>query len=803
MGDVDCAPKSIERQVRSHSWGSQIQFMPDAVGLRTLTSSIGVQAPPPPLALKTTHSSDSSLCSCDSSAHVQITEDSLSHQTCPSVVPKFLCLDSTEAQSATDSIGKWSAASCEPPEVCLSISEGSAQTSIALNDDDSTLDILEALRLKPIDSGELLGARYQMSMEPFMQSENWSEEVESLIRQTDEAFKAVGFALSEVKSKAEQRLPNDEILAARTYTPQVTPRDTSQSSSRKRSSILTYKQQVFPRKRVDRNNGNFRPSRRSSPLKVVAHSAQSTFSPRWTLAEVTDEVTDILSGKRFQRVQADEILTPDRVLKLKLENQAAQKSAETLSSVSTTSTDDTLTPLEPFHLQDLPSRIGAAGVNLELKPSPVQDHPKTPVLDIPPIPKKSSRRISSEPGVVAYYQDSDNDSSSGSPTPTEQHSNDSTLQSPPSPPKPHKDNVRSHLSHLPQVATSHSTSQTYGTTNLATIEEVSPVSPLSNPTINRFRRTKGSAWKQPAITSPTSNIANARARRRTRTSGSGCGNRLLTGNNVSACTLESTPFSLTSPSFRHGSIRLNRQQQQHLSLERSTLVSSLPRHWDPESFTQPRQMSCPRIREEKLDWTAFQLAISGGTGDYLMSGSYGNSFGELREVDEADSKEVEDLLDWWESFGIEAGGLVGGSTEAERDPLHATEDRCPSSARTNLIAELPDRHSPPRLLSDIPLVPRPEFRRPSSGIGVQIAELSSAAEIENRAIGSESVSESEAGDRSDGSEDSDCDSLPPSPMLDFTPSAEERVPMGFNLNHDLGDFLKWEAEHVESLIEGH
>jgi hypothetical protein len=44
-------------------------------------------------------------------------------------------------------------------------------------------------------------------------------------------------------------------------------------------------------------------------------------------------------------------------------------------------------------------------------------------------------------------------------------------------------------------------------------------------------------------------------------------------------------------------------------------------------------------------------------------------------------------------------------------------------------------------------------------------------------------------------------SLPQSPMMDMVVSHdvegnEYMVPMGFNLSHDLGDFLTWHAEHV-------
>ncbi|KAI0120409.1 hypothetical protein BJ170DRAFT_589145, partial [Xylariales sp. AK1849] len=46
-------------------------------------------------------------------------------------------------------------------------------------------------------------------------------------------------------------------------------------------------------------------------------------------------------------------------------------------------------------------------------------------------------------------------------------------------------------------------------------------------------------------------------------------------------------------------------------------------------------------------------------------------------------------------------------------------------------------------------------------------------------------------------------SMPQSPMLDLQVIRSDNgdvdyIPMGYNLSHDLGDFLNWEAEHVYS-----
>ena len=51
------------------------------------------------------------------------------------------------------------------------------------------------------------------------------------------------------------------------------------------------------------------------------------------------------------------------------------------------------------------------------------------------------------------------------------------------------------------------------------------------------------------------------------------------------------------------------------------------------------------------------------------------------------------------------------------------------------------------------------------------------------------------------------ESLPPSPMLDLVvPSwsrdiAADIVPMNFSLSHDLADFLRWEANHVQTFVD--
>jgi hypothetical protein len=86
-------------------------------------------------------------------------------------------------------------------------------------------------------------------------------------------------------------------------------------------------------------------------------------------------------------------------------------------------------------------------------------------------------------------------------------------------------------------------------------------------------------------------------------------------------TLSSTPFSLTSPPFRHGPIRVDRRRK----------------NFSPE--------------EEGLDWTAFQMAILGVMDDDRDT-----------EKDEEDWRlgeaELGEITSWFSGFGFGIGKMV-------------------------------------------------------------------------------------------------------------------------------------------------
>jgi hypothetical protein len=98
--------------------------------------------------------------------------------------------------------------------------------------------------------------------------------------------------------------------------------------------------------------------------------------------------------------------------------------------------------------------------------------------------------------------------------------------------------------------------------------------------------------------------------------------------------LHSTDYSLTMPAFRHGQIRLSKDD-----LPISQLVAAV---------------------DDTLDWTAFQMAASGGAGDVFVEST------DYSRPSEAELDELEELTSWFGSFGFQGtGSLVGPRTPSQ------------------------------------------------------------------------------------------------------------------------------------------
>lgn len=288
----------------------------------------------------------------------------------------------------------------------------------------------------------------------------------------------------------------------------------------------------------------------------------------------------------------------------------------------------------------------------------------------------------------------------------------------------------------------------------------------------------------------------------------------------------STPWTATAPAFQHGKIRLAKADLVHAGT-----INSL----------ESRLLTSP---DETLDWTAFQMAILGGAGDLF-------SDPENFLARDAQEQMVDDLCDWFEDLGFsgsDLGSLVvtkaddpslrkprpaqlkrithhrfttsspaamtastpGSTTKAFHDP---SSIRCPQLTR----ADSPESSADELTTLPIPIssehpsgfwntAPFDENQKQKFAAGsgsikrwtleghpkrpsVDVGRVNSDASLLN-------VPEMDKKDVRGSVE-----SLPQSPMLDLrmttaVDGTRELVPMGYNLGHDLGDFLKWEAEHV-------
>ncbi|GJD02816.1 hypothetical protein ColKHC_11641 [Colletotrichum higginsianum] len=380
------------------------------------------------------------------------------------------------------------------------------------------------------------------------------------------------------------------------------------------------------------------------------------------------DVANIISGQFFRRVEVEELLTPDRLRALRTERESQPQPRRSSDTLRTISTDGSETPVEPFHLQDLPSRIGAAGVQTAASSADKVVPPNTvdPTVRSKSFFKEKSPRRK-KPVTKEEYE-------------AEDPSANGEVNVPPPPAK----NPARFL--------------------------VRPQAPLL-PTI-------------PEVVVTTPEIGGTPTRRSNGTVG-----RCFTPvDDEDFIFFQSTNYTFSQPTFRHGPVRF----------DKSKIVKGLK--FDPD---------------DTLDWTAFQMAILGGAGDLFSDTT---DFSQLSEAEEIDG-----LAAWFDGFGFDSHGIL------------ATGDK-PKHLPENYPATPPN--PPSGRFWNEGTVNASKFL--TTGCGIRRWTMEGHPKRYNR----ESV-----------------ESLPPSPMMDLvmmkgSDGKPEVVPMGYNLGHDLGDFLKWEAENV-------
>ncbi|KAI1844578.1 hypothetical protein JX266_009251 [Neoarthrinium moseri] len=559
-------------------------------------------------------------------------------------------------------------------------------------------DFTDALSQRPADKAT--GTYHQHLHDECATSPGFLKRVEKLSQEADAAFKP-GRSFSQVD--VTRRSFNETPRLPPLYTGPSVQRPALKPILKKTRETLPPQSPTlpvsFPRRtsslQIPKRHKSVASRQMKTQRKSVAAKNAGKKDSKWT-----ENVTDLLSGKLFHKIEADEMLTPAQIEAYKLKRLSrlqlqAAKSGETWPPPL--DTESTETPIEPFHLDDLPLRIGSSGVKLTAD-TPIDEKPD------PAIFNEAIRKDFS-----LLRSDNDDELFLGE--------------------APHR---------RPSDPTSSASEDL--------ISETPPQLPMKNPSRYMFRKIP----ELPTISETAVQDDELFL------------SRGLSGNQKSTddenyVFFQSTPFTMTMPSFRHGDIRFARS----------------------DLFPEPRLGGA----DDGLDWTAFQMAISGGAGDFFTDSEH-----TLRRQE---AEDIEALRDWWEEWGFEnLGGLV---TREDDPPSPSTISG--SDSNDSLYEEIG---------RDNPYSPHHKWqrlRRKAAKKGRRLdLDLSNGSKLYNGGTIEKW--------RSDGHSSyvlprESLVSMPQSPMLDLQVITSDNgdvdyVPMGYNLSHDLGDFLSWEAENVYS-----
>lgn len=528
-----------------------------------------------------------------------------------------------------------------------------------------------------------------------------SPSLEQLVRDTENAFDAVSSALAEMKAM------RASYSSVPSQPPTPPPKDPARSLPPK-SAVRPVRPPSLPRRKSAKSLNRTK-SQKSNKSRTQAPRRKSTTASKASIKRSTrrwgipGNVSDLFSMRMFQKIEADEVVTPVQIEAFKI-----RKMSLALVQEQEREKERSRASLESiFQYDDVASDYGPS---LSTTPPPIDSPSSVYSTDEPELATQASapaqytqqdlarRLIGDEPGFT-FLDDS---------TPSECTSPlffpYGALPSLPSPPTPPAKNPRR---------------------SLIALNRMSALLPLPE-----------DAEATVSVSSPRSTSSQA------------------SGDVVY---LRSTPCTLTAPQFRHGPIRVSRRA----SIQENIM-----------GF------------DDGLDWTAFQMAIQGGAGDWY---SENEETTRRREADE-----VKDVVAWWKTWNFEsAGELVSAERrEAENTQLHSESSRSSIDSTHTIESsaslsdgsddhddydedELSDNMAAYSLSPSNPYSAHHKWRvqsgnTTSTEVRLEVDTAKQATPIED---GIQVVRNSS------------------SDMDDF-------VPMGCNLTSDLGDFLRWEAEHA-------
>ncbi|KAJ9161438.1 hypothetical protein NKR19_g2224 [Coniochaeta hoffmannii] len=612
-----------------------------------------------------------------------------------------------------------------------------------------TFDLLEALEIQP-NSEEMATPipilpptppRRKSTQIPNGERIGQFENAQQIIREANEAFDRVG---NDPQAEEQPGFDNRRHQAT-----SITPPPTRLAPAapvRKRPAPL---RQSILKKRLSKPalSPLKSPTRSASVSKTTRQKSQKSRNGR-TLRPVVQKqrskwsvnAKDLLTVRLFSRLEVDEVLSPTRLREIRMSGASQIQSRRSSETLRTIQSDGSDTPVDPFILQDLPSRIGAAGVRLSI-PSPIIEvpTPRTFEFNLTTEPRRPTPKDHDKPTVEETSFSASPSSDETTPTqrlPEAQQGNAMVLNDLPFPVPPAKNPARfasTSRKDLPQ---------------LPSIPEVLVIPP-------EIFSLPGLPSSHPPPPPPSPPVP-----------------RFSPDDNDPFIRLPSTLYTLTMPTFRHGPIRIARAD---VALAHSS----------------GSKLATAAVLDDTLDWTAFHMAISGGAGDLLGEST------DYSRRDAAAEDEVDDLCEWFAEFGFAGyGRLVGGGRSQPASPLTVVEGSCSpvssgSSSSSSSSGGGSGRHLPIPVDKEFPT----GFWNGRLGDGAG-SRFDRARSVGLRRWTVEGHPKSSRRPSVDS-----LASLPQSPMLDLIVSQDARgneyiVPMGYNLSHDLGDFLTWEAQNV-------
>ncbi|KAJ4394020.1 hypothetical protein N0V93_003237 [Gnomoniopsis smithogilvyi] len=655
-----------------------------------------------------------------------------------------------------------------------------------------------------VDSGKLLQELPAVSNLSLRGERTWfnedvqlsdaSDNVQQLIWETDEAFKAVSYALAEARQATHSAAPFKETRPPLQNLQQISHASHKRTATAKRSPTVDEPQavspisptpgagcsSVAPHRKASRvpsslssvphiiksplstssvsksKKGSINPQAKA--MRSMSHESSAFRSPRelpvrgtgghrphhsyhksisrLNLAadKVTDKIFDGRNGRfGFTRVEADEVVTPEQVelfRRNRIAKQLAEAERESFDDILRSAADGT---------------GGEHGSDADVEPLHLQDLPAHSAIDLlsPVIEVATPDSFQLNKGILDQMPNLVGRHTPAEATKEVKVGQDPLATPPPTPPQRPIDGTEDdesmnwktlRISNLSNRRLGHKRSAS-STSHIASL-----------PTIPEVKITAPQGWDVSRPSWQQEHKAASQRDGRSATPSDASGYPYFEEDEEHMFFM-SNNITNTMPAFQHGRIRLAKADLVHAGTINS---------FESKLLTSP---------DETLDWTAFQMAILGGAGDLFSDPDNFLSRDAQEEM-------VDDLCDWFEDLGFSNGDL--GMLVTTDKPRRGTASRTPPGLKRWTLEGHPKRYQ---------------------GAGIDVNRANSHTP---RGVGKSLPRTPGSGGKSMRAS---IDSLPQSPMLELrmmtgVDGNKEFVSMGYNLNHDLGDFLKWESEHV-------